>query len=139
MAARAWGAEYRSTTVCIDSYEDGVPIGRFYNPYLPEGRNFKSVTQFLTEMEQALDTMDFPKAFQSTRSFAKPPPPTGKLTEALEQTGKAATFTVRVMFRQNASWQGSVIWQEGRQEQSFRSVLELIFLIDSAMCAAKAS
>ena len=31
------------------------------------------------------------------------------------------------------NWQGSVTWVEGKREQSFRSVLELILLIDSAL------
>ena len=43
------------------------------------------------------------------------------------------TFAVRILFRQNASWQGSVTWLEGNREESFRSVLELIFLMDSAL------
>jgi hypothetical protein len=44
-----------------------------------------------------------------------------------------------VLFRQNASWQGSITWMEGKQEQSFRSALELIFLMNSALEYQKAS
>lgn len=133
MTTRAWGAEYRSTTVCIDSYEDAIPVGRFYNPYLKEGRIFRSLAQFLIEMERALDKMDFPKSFTTTRSFAPPPVHiTGPPGEQPRQ-GKVATFTVKVLFRQNASWQGTVTWMEGRREQSFRSVLELVLLMDGAM------
>lgn len=47
--------------------------------------------------------------------------------------GKRATFALRVLFRQNASWQGSVTWLEGGQEESFRSVLELLMLMNSAL------
>lgn len=47
--------------------------------------------------------------------------------------GRCATFAVRVLFRQNASWQGSVSWLEGSREESFRSALELAFLMDSAL------
>lgn len=139
MTTRAWGAEYRTTTVCIDSYENGILAGRFYNPYLDGGKSFQSITQFLLEMEQALDAMDFPKAFTSTRTFAPPPEYETGPPETGYQPGKAATFAVRILFRQNASWQGSVTWMEGRQEQSFRSVLELILLIDNALSFEKAS
>jgi hypothetical protein len=44
-----------------------------------------------------------------------------------------STFAVRVMFRQNASWQGSVTWVEGKREEQFRSVLELLLLVKSAL------
>ena len=139
MMTKTWGEEYRTTVLCIDSYEDAVPKGRFYNRYLPEGKMFQSITQFLLEMEQVLDNMDFPKAYTATRTFASPPeyetgPPGPEF-----RMGDAATFTVRILFRQNASWQGSVTWVEGKQEQSFRSVLELILLLDNALSYAKAS
>ncbi|MCI9263720.1 MAG: hypothetical protein HFF06_04025 [Oscillospiraceae bacterium] len=49
------------------------------------------------------------------------------------RTGELATFDIRILFRQNSSWQGSVLWQEGDREESFRSVLELVLLMDSAM------
>jgi len=49
------------------------------------------------------------------------------------QKGKAATFALQILFRQNVSWQGFLIWTEGKREESFRSVLELLFLIDSVM------
>jgi hypothetical protein len=133
MTNRAWGAEYRTTTVCIDSYENVVPVGCFYNPYLERATRFRSLTQFLTEMERALDTMDFPRSFTATRSFASPPIwDTGPPEETAPQ-GKLATVAVKVLFRQNTSWQGTVTWLEGRREQSFRSVLELIQLMDSAI------
>ena len=51
--------------------------------------------------------------------------------------GRLAPFIVRILFRQNASWQGSVVWVEGRQEERFRSALELVLLMDSALTAQK--
>ena len=139
MTTRAWGAEYRTTTVCIDSYENGVLAGRFYNPYLTGGKQFQSAMQFLLGMEQALDAMDFPKAFAATRTFSPPPGHGCEEAEMEHRQGKKATFGGRILFRQNASWQGSVVWIEGRQEQSFRSALELVMLIDNALTFEKAS
>ena len=140
MIKRAWGEEYRTTTVCIDSYQDGAMKGRFYNPYLEGGRGFDNLTQFLFHMEQTLDLMDFPKAFTAIRTFV-PPPKVGTTGPPDDQwqTGKLATFKLRILFRQNASWQGSITWQEGRREQSFRSVLELILLMNTAINQEKAS
>jgi len=138
VSARAYGAEYRTTTVCISSYENGVLTGRFYNPYLPEEKPFRSMTQFLLNMEEMLDAMDFPRAYTAVRTFAPPPEQRAAALPLSCRTGEKATFAIRVMFRQNASWQGSVSWVEGRREQSFRSVLELILLMDSVLSGAAA-
>ena len=124
--------------VCIDSYENGILAGRFYNPYLKDGETFQSLTQFLLKMEHTLDTMNLPQSFTAVRAFT-PPPNRNSVShpgsELLE--GTLATFAVRILFRQNASWQGSITWLEGEMEQSFRSVLELILLMDSALSGVK--
>lgn len=46
--------------------------------------------------------------------------------------GDKGTFVVHVKYRQNATWQGDVIWVEKKRRQSFRSAMELFHLIDSA-------
>ncbi|KUJ24914.1 hypothetical protein AR437_03050 [Christensenella hongkongensis] len=53
-------------------------------------------------------------------------------TEAINVTGKKATFIVQIQYRQNATWQGQVVWSEKNEKKKFRSALELIKLIDSA-------
>ena len=47
--------------------------------------------------------------------------------------GQKASFIVRVTSRQNATWQGSISWTERGVTKHFRSALELIKLIDSAL------
>ncbi len=44
------------------------------------------------------------------------------------------TFIVEVNDTQSHSWQGKIEWVQGRKQQSFRSVMELLRLIDSAVC-----
>ncbi len=134
MAGKAWGNAYRSTTVCVDTYENAVMTGRLYNPYLETGKEFGSLVQFLKQMDETLDEMAFPQSFTAARSFAPAPKTVQSAPDTDRQTGKRATFSVRILFRQNASWQGSVTWLEGGMEQSFRSALELIFLMDNALC-----
>ena len=51
----------------------------------------------------------------------------------MEEPGKRATFVISVLFRQNATWQGTVTWTDGRRTEPFRSALELIRLIDSTL------
>ena len=55
--------------------------------------------------------------------------------EALGEQKPLATFQLSVLFRQNASWQGSLTWLERAEEARFRSVLELVGLLDSALAA----
>ena len=126
------------TQVCIDSYEDGVLTGRIYNSRFGEAESFRSTIGFLTRMEQLLSIEDVPQSFNSVRAFHPvidplPDPP----AIMLPRVGKLATLELNILFRQNSSWQGSILWAEGRQEQHFRSVLELIFLIDSALRGTK--
>ncbi|MDR2131812.1 MAG: hypothetical protein LBP30_00535 [Clostridiales Family XIII bacterium] len=47
-------------------------------------------------------------------------------------TGTVGTFVIRILNRQNATWQGVVTRVDKKEEQPFRSLLELIKLIDSA-------
>ena len=47
--------------------------------------------------------------------------------------GSRESFLVQILNTQNATWQGTVTWMDGKRTQSFRSALELIKLIDSAL------
>ena len=134
MKPKLWGNEYRSTTVCVDSYENGILAGQLFNSFLDTGQQFESLSQFLFQMEELLDTIGFPQSYTEPRIFSETIPRCDvHLSETKPQRGRLASFVVKILFRQNASWQGLVIWQEGGKEQSFRSALELIFLIDSAL------
>ncbi len=46
---------------------------------------------------------------------------------------KTGTFVVHVKHCENATWQGEVTWAEENRKKQFRSALELIKLIDSAL------
>ena len=129
---------FRSTIICVDGYENKVPVGRLYNSSNEEGTSFHGVMELLLTMESMLEEMKGPQSFSSRRSFGPPGERTVSpvVADAVRE-GKVATFSLRVLFRQNASWQGSVFWYDGKQEESFRSVLELLTLMDSALVTAK--
>ena len=129
-----WGEEYRTVQVCVDDYEAGVFNGRFYHPMRPEGETFRSLSQYLLKTGILFEEMAWPPADTKLRTFADcPAPPREVSGQSKKVPGLLATFRVRVLFRQHASWQGEVIWTEQGQVQSFRSVLELILLLDSAL------
>lgn len=47
--------------------------------------------------------------------------------------GHRNTFVIQVMDTQNATWQGTITWANNSETKPFRSVLELIKLLDSAI------
>ena len=53
--------------------------------------------------------------------------------EMLEMHGDLGTFIIRVQHRQNSSWQGRITWVEEDKTQYFRSVWEMVKLIEEAM------
>ncbi len=42
-------------------------------------------------------------------------------------------FVVSVKSQENHTWQGTVSWVEGKKQVNFRSALELLKLMDSAL------
>lgn len=46
---------------------------------------------------------------------------------------KKNVFFIQITSCQNASWQGTITWTNGRKAENFRSALEMIKLIDSAV------
>jgi hypothetical protein len=128
-----WVSDNRKMTVCIDSYDNGILRGRFYNAYHEAG-SFESLSQFLIRMEALLEENQTPQAYTAHRTFsAILQPDDESSTPSGLRKGAKATFELQVLFRQHSSWQGVVIWQERKAEQSFRSVLELVILMDSAL------
>ena len=47
--------------------------------------------------------------------------------------GSKGTFIVNIQARQNATWQGSVVWAEKNITRTFRSALELLKMIDNSL------
>lgn len=138
MQDRIRGEASRTTMICVDSYEQGVLNGRFYNyGQEDEGCSFHSLTQLIVGMEHILDSANYPQSFTAVRSFSPISEP--KLESPADgaiKKGKAATFVVKILFRQHTSWQGTITWMEEKCEQTFRSVLELILLMNSALTKA---
>lgn len=129
--------DMRTSIIRIYSYTDKNPQGTFYNMYYGEEIAFGNLTRLLLLMEDMMDTMDCPQASVQSRCFGKQ-----KTAEKTTITGQPlskpqqevlATFKVKVLFRQGASWQGKLTWIEGETEVAFRSALELVKLMDSAL------
>ena len=45
------------------------------------------------------------------------------------------TFIVKVDNRQNGTWQGKIVWADENRTEHFRSVLEMLKLMEEAMAS----
>ena len=124
----------RTIMIYIDSYEDRIPAGRFQIVSHQDAQPFTGLCQLFLGINDMLDQNNFPKSFFELRKFNEPFEQSNLSTVLSNQiSSKLASFRIRILFRQNASWQGSVYWIEGNQEVFFRSVLELIVMMDDAL------
>ena len=133
LVQKLWIPGNRKTTVCVDSYREGILQGRFYGP---DGsvQFFPSLSRFLVLMEEMLELSNEPQSDTIHRSFSSfLLSPTSGDHQNHRPKGERATFELQILFRQHTSWQGVLFWKEQHREQSFRSVLELILLMDSAL------
>lgn len=125
---------FRNIVLCVDSYTNKCISGNIYSPAQAKNIQFRSAIEMLLGIESLLT--DSPQPFTAKRTFFARAENIGSTASAATvQKGSMATFSLKILFRQNASWQGSIVWQEGKTEESFRSVLELILLIDSALAS----
>jgi len=139
--------------VCVDDNKDADYQGLIYHQYADEPISFNGVASMILEMENLFDEWDFPQRGLAERKFDKkkenhkrPVPETEDDKLKIEiisdahgvrnvqnKKGKLATFVIQVVYRQDASWQGHVIYQEDNEKLDFNSALELIKIIDRAV------
>ena len=127
----------------IISFGQGSIRGELHSRYLEEPFVFIDLVQMIHKMEEIFDTNGFPQAFLSPRSFKSGK--RGAISKEVvrkdtmsgmqpnETDGARCTFEINVRFRQNATWQGQILWAEKNIRQNFRSVLEMLKLMDEAL------
>ncbi len=128
--------------LCINGSNEGDLSGEFYHSYSTESVPFSGIGQMVLRMEKLYDYLRFPYPGTNSRSFGKEKKLT-RMTEErkkimsddalLSKHGDIGTFIVRVQHRQNSSWQGRITWMEEDKTVQFRSVWEMIKLIESAV------
>ena len=131
----------------IFSFGESSLRGVLYGHFLETPFQFTSLLQMIEKMEEIFDSKGFPEAFMTPRVF-EPSAPGRKNYEIggkinmndminsivqPEPGGSKCTFEISVKFRQNATWQGQILWAEKNLKQNFRSVLEMLKLMDEAI------
>ena len=51
--------------------------------------------------------------------------------------GKKGTFVVHVQYLEKSTWQGEIVWAEKNESFKFRSALELLKIMDSALATTE--
>ena len=115
----------RSTyVIAVTGYEDKNISGALYCPALNLTLPFSSL----------MDRLNAPQRSMRQRTFqAAPREPEPDPLPSADDCTPLASFSVNVLFRQNASWQGNLVWTDAKLESSFRSALELVGLLDEAL------
>lgn len=128
--------------LCINRIGDGTIKGCLYHGYQKEGIYFDGYEKIIRVAERLFFALGYP--YQGTEdrmiyggisNFPKRDRMERVLMddELLEKHGDMGTFVVRVQHRQHSSWQGSVTYLEENRSVYFRSVLELIKIIDGVL------
>ena len=147
IASMSTGIPYNISiyTICVDGYKNKSISGSFINNHYGDEVKFNSTFEMLSDMENIMNITGSPKKYEKDRSFFVDDDKNGndndndpskllKLNSFNEydKKGELATFYIKIRFRQNSSWQGNITWREGGKTEDFRSVFELLKIIDSA-------
>lgn len=127
--------EMKTSMLKFISYDHKNPVGWLENVCWEKPRHFSNLTQMLFLIDELMDTLDYPQRATVPRTLSSKTErfdAEEELTEA-EPDHWLASFRISVLFRQNASWQGSIHWLEQDSASQFRSTLELIQLLDSVL------
>jgi len=130
----------------IASYGRGFYRGKLFSQYLDTPYEFFTLVRMIEKMEEIFDSKKFPQAFLSPRTFRENkknkhtrPSDISRASDSVdlslyEGSGNGnCTFEIHVRFRQNASWQGQILWVENDLKKDFRSELEMLKLMDEAL------
>lgn len=105
----------------VSSYQCGELEGWLAHPRLDGPQKINSVPQMLFMLDELLVREE---KLISYYAFE----PTG-----YKEISRIATLRIQILFRENHTWQGCLLWEEQRKEATFRSVLELIQLLDEIL------
>lgn len=127
--------------VCIDDTAHGVAKGTLQNRYQEAPVEFCGLDQFMQLAEAAMDEAAYPLPGVCRRSFGEEPAPQQQEVGLRRQVselhigevqrkygGDCGAFQIKVLYRANATWQGTATYYGARGAKSltFRSCAELI-------------
>ena len=132
--------------LCIDEIAAyGQFRGKVYHGYRSSGIELSSYEELIHVMGRLFDDIQCPRMSIHDRSFVDRPVKMRRRrgrkekvmtdNELLNKHGDIGTFIIRVQQRQNSTWQGRITWVEENKTIHFRSMLEMIKLIESGLAS----
>ena len=127
--------------ICVDGLRDGLHAGRFWHAHSAGAFPLRSFGDMALSLEEYFNAIQFPRAATNDRHFREAAPHEAHISaerllsdgELLEKRGELATFILRVQQRENSTWQGRLTWEEKNSTRSFRSLIGLLQLLESAI------
>mgnify|MGYP004449260397 CR=1 FL=1 len=124
--------------VCVDNKTEAEKKGRMYCCYRKDAFYFENELHLIREMERFMDSLNYPQKAMDMRSYSRhnkvqPVDRSERVNEVediMKERGTLGTFIIQVQYRQNATGQGKVIHVESGDVIEFRSVLELLKIMD---------
>lgn len=141
MSTQSYIGSPNGVVLCVDRISRHRMTGRLYHRYSKQVIPFVSGEQAVFLMEQLFDSLQFPYPSTLERSFSEElkSAPTSRQErlmndeDLLSRHGDLGSFIVRVQHRHNSSWQGTLTWMERDKTVHFRSIWEMIKLVESAL------
>lgn len=142
----------RSFFLNIEESDNGHFSGEIFNLFYEDAVPFHGLDEAILRMNQMMDELGSPQASTALRSFCDSTKEQGESWEAMYQRreqllerycdkafmqsplSRKPQIQIEVLYRQNATWQGRIALMRPFEprRKSFRSVLELMYLIHSA-------
>ena len=121
----------------ITTRPDGRPLYHLTNLVTRQRSCCPSIWKMLNALDNDLTANRYPQKTVQYRTWEVKKHMKDSIvdtpTDFTAPAGAGPTFVIRVLFRQNATWQGSIQWIEGKQTRQFRSEYEMLHLMDEAM------
>jgi hypothetical protein len=125
----------RYLTIAVDSYDNWEIKGVIFQGESSHGTIFSGFTEMIMNMDHLFDSVGAPKQTFQMRCLSGSDPIDFKMQrmKRVDRMGKLKTIRICLRFRYHASWQGTMIWDDGNRTASFDSELQFIMITNAIL------
>jgi hypothetical protein len=138
---KRYTAQYNQLMVYVTQTQQGDFRGVIHHPGLELTWTFDNFIHLVQRGERAFNALNYPSPAYRLRDLTNSKKSRRREELDLKEDAisfvpepeEQPTFIIKVLYRQNACWQGSIQWVEKGVKKNFRSTLELLKLMDQAV------